>query len=210
MQHWPFVYNLGAGNPTEQDGNILFCYSQIAEECYQYHKQRRIMITFNKMPKESIKPSFQRWKRETNENVKDEEGYDWYFAVESKTKNVLGFVALCGEGYPTATSLEIIYIFPNSRGKGNTIKIRDALVKQKNVQVLTVGYYLDDPTKLDKHFKVAKQSGFDRHYLLGMAIGNTFDLIADIFLHKDTEPSVYPSPWHAMPIEEYYRIKGKV
>jgi hypothetical protein len=40
VQHWPFVYNLGAGNPTEQDGNILFCYSKIAEE---HHKQRKEM-----------------------------------------------------------------------------------------------------------------------------------------------------------------------
>jgi hypothetical protein len=169
------------------------------------------MITFNKMPKASIKPSFQRWQRETpSENVDSEEGYDWYFAVESKTRNVLGFVALCGEGYPVATSLEIIYVFPNARGKGNTIKIRDALVAQKNVQALTIGYYLDDPSKLDKHFKVARQSGFDRHYVLGKRIGDMFDVMADIFLHKDAEPNVYTSPFYAMPIEEYYRIKGKV
>jgi hypothetical protein len=145
----------------------------------------------------------------TNENVSSEEGYDWYFAVESKTKHVLGFVALCGEGYPVATSLEIIYVFPNARGKGNTIKIRDALVKQKNVQALTIGYYLDDPTKLDKHFNVARQSGFDHHYVLGKMMGNTFDVMADIFLHKDAEPSVYRAPLYAMPIKEYYRIVGK-
>ena len=169
------------------------------------------MIEFIKMPRASIKPSFLRWQRETpKEQVDSEEGYDWYFAVESKTRNVLGFVALCGEGYPVATSLEIIYVFSNARGKGNTIKIRNALVKQKNVQALTIGRYLDDPFKLDKHFKVAIESGFDRHYVVGRLMGDIFDVMADIFLHKDAEPKVYSLPLYAMPIKEYYRNKGKV
>lgn len=167
------------------------------------------MITFDKMPQASVKPSFLRWQQETpEENVASEHGYDWYFAIESTNKNVIGFVALCGEGLPIATTLEIVYVFPKFRGQGNTIKIRDALVNQKNVQALTIGRYVDNPEKLTKHLKAASQSGFDRHYVLGLVVGNTFDVISDVFLHRDSKPSVYAPPLRAISIEEFYHAKG--
>jgi hypothetical protein len=160
------------------------------------------MITFTKMSPVSVKASFKLWKKENvNEPLVDPtRGMNWYFAVENR--NLIGFVGLMETPIAPVT-LETIFVYEKYRHQGYSIKIRNALVKQKRLQALTIGRYVDDPSLLIDHANVAKQSGFVYHYVVGMTDGPRFEGMGDVFLSKKEDADLYPRPLYAMPYEQF-------
>jgi len=161
-------------------------------------------FTFVSMPRASEKHCFKLWKKENpNEHglADYQTGYDWYFVIDSASKNIIGFVAL-HRHFLVPTSLEQIYVYPGHRHKGLSVAIRTALVKEFDLGALTIGKFIDNPAKLERHRLVAEQSGFTKHYVVGTVDGNGFSIASDIFLRDDIGPEVYLRPFLAMPIGE--------
>lgn len=159
-------------------------------------------FTFVSMPVVSQKHCFKLWKKENPDEdglAEYRPGYEWFFVTERHSKNIIGFVAL-HRHFLVPTSLEQIYVYPAYRHKGLSIAIRRALVKEFDLGALTIGKFIDNPNKLERHRIVAEQSGFSNHYVVGTIDINGLSIAGDVFLRNDLDPAVYSLPFMAMPI----------
>ena len=160
------------------------------------------MLKFSLMNKDAMNVAFRQWKKEqpneplSKNTQKKNTVYDWYYAIDRA--RAIGFVAIADMTSLVPVQLEVTYVYPQYRGQGYTVKIRDALVAHKQLGALSVGKYQPGDAKSQRYFAVAAESGFNLH--CGIINTRSNSLLGEVILHTDRRCDEYPDPLLCIPM----------